>query len=106
MLHLVREIMVKLRKEYEEREKNGSMTGSNIASGSINALDDIAHELDKIDPIQGVWIEDYKIELFDPEGGATLVQWNNPTPGMVDAALAVRDFYTKGPKGMLGEKRA
>lgn len=48
MLHRVREIIEKLRKDYEEREKNGSMTSSNIASGSLNALDDVTRELDKI----------------------------------------------------------
>lgn len=69
MLHRVREIIEKLRKDYEEREKNGSMTSSNIASGSLNALDDVTRELDKISPIEGVWVEDYKIEIFDPKTG-------------------------------------
>ena len=98
MLHRVREIIEKLRKDYEEREKNGSMTSSNIASGSLNALDDVTRELDKISPIEGVWVEDYKIELFDPRTGEDLVCWNQPTRGMVDTALAVRTFYAEGPR--------
>lgn len=100
MLHRVREIIEKLRKEYEEREQCGSMTSSNIASGALNALRDIERELDNITPIEGVWVEDYKIELFDPRTGEDLVCWNQPTRGMVDAALAVRTFYAGGPEAL------
>ena len=100
MLHRVREIIENLRKVYEEQERNGSLTGSNIASGSLNALRDISRELDKIDPTQGVWVEDYKIEIFDPATGEDIVCWNQPTRGMVDASLAVRTFYAEGPDGV------
>lgn len=90
MLHRVREIIEELKVVYEGSQGHGARC----------ALDAVLRELDKIDPILGVWIEDRKIELFNPEGGATLVQWNNPTPGMLDVAHAVCTFYAEGPNGV------
>ena len=66
----------------------------------VKVFRDIEREFDNIEPIQGVWVEDYKIALFDPETGEDIVCWNQPTRGMVDAALAVRTFYAGGPEAL------
>lgn len=46
--------------------------------------------------IDGVWIDDDKIEIFDPATGKELARWDNPSRETVDVALAIRAFYVEG----------
>ena len=46
--------------------------------------------------IDGVWIDDVKIELFDPATGKELARWDTPSRETVDVALAIRAFYVEG----------
>lgn len=96
MLQRVRELIKSVYEKYDALERKGN----NLASGGLYALEDLRRELDKIEPVEGVWVEDYKIEIFDPKTGEVIVCWNQPTRGMVDAALAVRTFYAEGPEAL------
>lgn len=90
MLQRVRDIIEKVKTEFAGDQGHAVRC----------ALDLVLRELDKIEPIEGVWVEDYKIEIFDPKTGEGIVCWNQPTRGMVDTALAVRTFYAEGPEAL------
>ena len=90
MLEQVRSTLDRLKTVY---------TGSQGYSAQY-ALDHAQEAIDDIDVLQGVRIDDDKIQIFDPATGEDLVTWDNPSNEMVDVALAVRTFYAKGPNAL------